>query len=234
MSGSVGVICNDNARYSLFGIRLTQLRSPPNTALDWSISSDRIIGRNTLAARSLERGSEWLMFLDDDHVFPEDVLLQLLEHDLPVVGALYVQRQVPFRPIAYRAKDDDGRYHAVNLLDHGPDDVVQVRSLGTGGMLIRSEVFREMQAAFPDRALFEHGAASEDHIFCDKCHELGIPVHVDLGARMGHLSQVAIWPSHDEETDWAIGFTVADQFSMKAPIAAPDELLEDESVLARA
>lgn len=234
MSGTLGVICNDNARYSLFAIRLSQLLHPPNTALDWSVTSDRIIGRNTLAEKALERGSEWLMFVDDDHVFPADILLRLLEHDVPVVGALYMQRQVPFRPIAYASKDDLGRYHSIHLSDYEPEELVPVRSLGTGGMLIRSEVLREMRDAYPDRRWFEHGSASEDHIFCDKCDELGIPVHVDLGARMGHMTSTAIWPSNDEELGWAVGFTVADQFSMKAPIAPKDELVEDETVLASA
>lgn len=227
MSGTVGVICNDNARYSLFAIRLTQLRSPPNTQLDWSVTSDRIVGRNTLARRALKRGAEWLLFLDDDHVFGEDLLHRLLAHEVPIAGALYLQRNVPFRPVAYSAKTREDHYEALDLTAHEQDDLVQVRALGTGGMLIRSEVFRAMEYPW-----FEHGTASEDLIFCDKATKLGISIYCDLAARIGHMTMAAVWPSWDEEAKWAVGFTVADSYRMKAPIAGPDDddelELEDE------
>src|SRR5947208_1793411 len=107
MSGTVGVIASDWGRATLFTTSLTTLRTPVNTSLDWALTSDRIIGRNKLAQRAIDAGAEWLMFIDDDHTFPKDLLLRLLAHDKPVVGALYMQRMVPFAPIAYSHKTAD-------------------------------------------------------------------------------------------------------------------------------
>lgn len=221
MSGNVGVICNDNARYSMFGIRLAQLRTPPNTKLDWAVTSDRILGRNSLAKRALDDGAEWLMFIDDDHVFAEDMLLRLLSHEVEIVGGLYMQRQIPFMPIAYSAKTDDGVYVPIDLTGLEGEGLYRVRSLGTGGMLIRSEVLRAIPYPW-----FEHGLASEDHIFCDKATELGIHVHVDLAVRLGHMSPAAIWPAYGED-GWGVGFMVADNYSIKVKISPPEE--EDET-----
>lgn len=216
MSGMVGVIAQDAGRYSLFAVSLTVLRSPPNTALRWKLTSDRIIGRNSHVETALETGAEWLMFIDDDHTFGPDLLVRLLAHDLPVVGALYMQRQRPFAPIAYSAKEDDGTYRNLDLTAYGEDAVVEVAALGTGGMLIRAEVLRAMP--FP---WFEHGLASEDLIFCDKARKLGFPVHVDLAARMGHLSPSAVWPTW-HAGGWSVGFAVADEFALSVPIQPPE------------
>jgi len=227
VSGTVGIIANDNARYSLFAISLTQLSVPRNTTIDWSLTSDRIYGRNILTERMLDRGSEWLMFLDDDHVFPTNIVNRLLAHQVDIVGSLYLQRQHPFRPICYDTQADNGRYEYIDLTQFGPDDLVQVMALGTGGMLIRAEVFHKMP--FP---WFEHGVASEDLIFCRKAGELGFDVYCDLGVRLGHMTQTSIWPDH-QDGQWNVGFAIADRFSLNVgiePHTEEEQRLAEEPV----
>jgi hypothetical protein len=205
----VGVICNDTGRYNMFWIAKDALRSPVNTKIQTVLTGDRILGRNKLAKMAVEEGQEWLMFLDDDHVFASDLLVRLLAHNVPVVGALYLQRQMPFLPIAYATKDDDDKYWPVDLSAHGENDLITVRGLGTGGMLIRTEILRELPYPW-----FEHGTASEDLIFCDRVYDAGLgPIYCDLGARMGHLSPAALWPTYTDGR-WAAGFALADGFSV--------------------
>lgn len=209
MSGMVGQISNDTARYAMFYVAKEGLHKPVNTRSEFSLTGDRILGRNKLAKIAVETGQEWLMFLDDDHTFGPELLTRLLSHDVPVVGALYLQRQMPFLPIAYATKDEDGTYWPVDLNQHGEDDLITVRGLGTGGMLIRTEIFRELEYPW-----FEHGRASEDLIFCDRVYEAGLgPIYCDLGARMGHLSPAALWPTFTDGK-WAAGFALADGFSV--------------------
>lgn len=213
----VGVICNDTGRYNMFWIAKDALRSPVNTKIQTVLTGDRILGRNKLAKMAVEEGQEWLMFLDDDHVFPSDLLMRLLAHNVPVVGALYLQRQMPFLPIAYAEKDGDNVYWPVDLNAHGENDLIEVRGLGTGGMLIRTEVFRELEYPW-----FEHGRASEDLIFCDRVYEAGLgPIYCDLGARMGHLSPAALWPTFTDGR-WAAGFALADGFSVTVDYPDPE------------
>jgi len=209
VAGAIGIISPDTSRYVMFWISFTSLEKPLNTGPAWSVTSDRILGRNSCVEQALDQGAEWLAFFDDDHVFGPKILKRLLSHEVPVVGALYLQRQMPFLPIAYSHKTEDDVYVNVNLHDHGPDDLIEVQAVGTGGMVIRSEVFRGMEYPW-----FEHGRASEDLIFCDKVNDLGLgPVYCDLGARMGHIQPAALWPSHDG-TNWQAGFAMADGFSV--------------------
>lgn len=218
----VGVICNDSGRYSLFLVTMTTMRTPVNTILQYAFTSDRILGRNKLVQQCLEIGSEWLMFCDDDHTFPQDNLLRLLSHDKPIVASLYVQRMVPFTPIAYSHKDKNEYYHPIDLTKYPEGGLIEVAAAGTGGMLIRSEVFRELNKMGREGVWFEHGRASEDLIFCDLAREAGFPIYVDLEAKMGHLTISAIWPAHDKENkEWGIGFAIADGYSLEVPVQKP-------------
>ncbi len=228
MSGMIGVIANDNARYTLFSIALTEMAAyvPKGTNLRWRLTSDRILGRNGLAQEAVEQEKDWLLFIDDDHVFPTNICSRLLSHDVGVVGSLYLQRQKPFIPIAYMAKTEDQRYIPLDLTLCEPDELVEVVAVGTGGMLIRTEVFHRMREVWPKPdpyPYFEHGVASEDLIFCDKAREMGFPVYVDTGIRLGHMMPSSVWPSWDKKTkQWGVGFALADQFSLDVPLQTPN------------
>lgn len=227
MSGSVGVVADATARYTIFSQSLTTMRVPVNTVIDWRIGADRGRSRNSLVAASLERGSEWMFFLDDDHSFPPDILLRLLTHDLPVVASLYLQRTDPFLPIAYVEKTEDA-YWPLDLSDKPKQGLVPVVGAGTGGMLIRSEVFHQL-----DPPWFIHTTQqSEDLFFCDRCVEAGIPIYVDLAARLGHIAAINVFPDFIEDADgsetWAAGLAISPKASVHLPILMP--LAEGEEV----
>lgn len=217
MSGTVGIIANDTGRYTLFSVCLTQLRHPVNTRIDWALSTDLAGARNTLVERSLEAGSEWMLFLDDDHVYPGDLLNQLLAHEQLVVCSLYLRRAQPFTPLAFSGKDEEGLYIPIDLTEYPNEGLLKIYGAGTAGMLIRSEVFREIPYPW-----FEHGRvgewnSSEDLIFCEKANAAGIDIFLDLGAQLGHMSPCAIWPSWIDQ-EWAVGFSVADGLRLYYPI----------------
>jgi GT2 family glycosyltransferase len=159
----------------------------------WGVGSDRSIGRNNVVKAALEEGTEWVLFLDDDQTFPPDILMRLLEHDRPIVGGLYVQRGAPFYPIAYTSILEDGSYLPLNLVNHPTEGLVKVVGLGTGGMLIRAEVFHALSDAGYDGEWFTHTTEkSEDLMFCDRAIEAGFEVFVDVSARMGHTAPASV------------------------------------------
>jgi hypothetical protein len=217
MSGTVGIVANDTARYTLFPVCVSQLRHPPNTFIDWALSTDVPKARNTLVERSLERGSEWILFLDDDHVFPPSLLMRLLEHEQPIVSSLYLARAMPFAPVAFSHLDEEGLYHAVKLADLPGEGLLKVRAVGTSGMLIRSEVFRAIDPPWFVYGREESWNASEDIVFCEKARDAGFDVYLDLEAQLGHMTPSAIWPSFVDK-EWVVGFSVADGLRLYYPI----------------
>lgn len=216
MSGSIGIISDSLARYTHFYQCLTALELPVNTALDFRIGADRGRSRNSLVEASLERGSEWMFFLDDDHTFSSGILKILLAKDQPVVASLYLQRTDPFLPIAYVEKDDDGNYWPLDITACPEHGLVTVVGAGTGGMLIRSEVFREI-----DPPWFVHTTQqSEDLMFCDLLAEAEIPLYVDMDARLGHITPISVFPDY-ENGQWTAGISVSPSMKVLLPIQMP-------------
>lgn len=223
MSGTVGIIAQDNNRYTMFSICLTQMGSevPPNTRVDWGISTDIPGARNALVQRSLDVGSEWILFIDDDQVFPPNLLTQLLSHDVPIVSALYLRRAGGHDPVAFSHRREDGLYEPVDLTKLPGKGLLKIYACGAGGLLIRSEVFRAISDE-PD--WFQHGHvpgtnwnAAEDIIFCEKANRAGIEIFLDLEMPIGHMAPSAIWPSFVDE-EWCLGFSVADGTRLYVPI----------------
>lgn len=186
--------------------------------VDWRVGSDRGKSRNSLVSASLERGSEWILFLDDDHSFPPNLLDVLLSRNVPVVASLYLQRTDPFLPIAFIKKSEDGEYWPLDLLECPEHGLVTVHGAGTGGMLIKSEVFKE----FPEPWFVHTTQQSEDLYFCDRLAEAGIQLYVDLDARLGHVAPVSVYP--DWEDGWCAGLAMSPTMKVLLPINMPEEV----------
>lgn len=215
MSGVVGVIADQAGRYTAFMQSLTSLSVPVNTGIDYEIGADRGVSRNALVRRSLERGAEWILFLDDDGHFPPFLLRRLLSHEQPIVASLYLRRAAPFVPIAFAERDEDGNYWPLDLTKCPEDGLVQVIGAGTGGMLIRSEVFHQLEDPW-----FVHTTEqSEDLHFCAKAVEAGIPIYVDLGAKLGHIAPAVVYPTY-EGGQWCAGLNFASSTRIVLPIDA--------------
>lgn len=64
--------------------------------------------QNLAVREAIERGFEWLLFIEHDTMPPPDALLQFTEYmdkpDIPVVSGLYFTRSVPPEPMVYRGR----------------------------------------------------------------------------------------------------------------------------------
>lgn len=210
--GCIAVTCAETGRYSMFSACLARLRKPEGTNLYFVTGSDREQGRNELVKAMLDGGDDWLLFLDDDHVFEDDLLERLLAHDVDIVGALYLRRDMPYTPICYESRIPVGKYVPIKLADHPKNALVKVDAVGTGGMLVRRRVFETM-----DDPWFKRGRMTEDMIFCSEVREL-FDIHCDLGTRMGHMTTTAVWPAVGKEDEWAISFNISGQVNFITPM----------------
>lgn len=100
-----------------------------------------------------------------------------MSHDVDVVGALCFTRHPPFAPCFGFPPGVEGF----------PDDepLQQVGFVGTGCLLVQRRVFDVVQYPW-----FEHPlpGTGEDVLFCDKLRAAGIPVYLDQGIEVGHIS----------------------------------------------
>ena len=211
MTGSIGVPCSDTGRYSAFSDSLSNL-DKHGAKVRFAVSNWRHRGRNELV-RWMD--DEWLLMIDDDHVFAPDLLTRLLSHEKDIVAALCLRRDEPYGPFCFSEKNGD-TYLPINLHDHSPNELVRVRAVGTGAMLVRRRVFE----AIGDPYFTISDSSGEDMRFCDEATELGFEIYCDLGTRIGHLTTAAVWPVDP----WKVGFLISDETRLTKELPAPAPL----------
>lgn len=173
--------------------------------------------RNTLVRKFLEQPDEnradWLLFLDDDQVYPETLLEYLM------AAADQVERRIIAVPVWRFISKDDGPVRVThNVFDVDelgniiewteplpPNSLVQVAAVGTGCMLVHRSVFEEtrqlaiangkgakwcwfMQQVYLPADVCE----GEDIWFCRMAAAAGIPVFVHTFTTLQHAKTVML------------------------------------------
>lgn len=222
MSGLIGIIANDAARYSLFSSCVTKMVEtlPPGLAkVEWLIGGDWCAARNSLAQQTLDGDHEWLWFMDDDHAFPPAIVTLLLRHDLPLVTPVCLTRTYPFNSVSY-VKGPSDKYLPLPLSDQPREGLILLEAGGCAGMLIRREVLEAVGSPW-----FLYGDKSEDVMFCEEAKQAGFQLYGDLDARLGHITTAVVWPAV-KDGEWVTGFTIGRDLNLYAPTA--DQLLREE------
>jgi len=116
--------------------------------------------RNDLVRMFLERGHDYLMFIDADVGFDAEDVLTLLYADRDVACGIYPKKEVDWDQVAKAAKEgkenlrDYGGAFVFNMMGEGPaetdsNSMVEVRHAGTGFMLIKRWVFEHLMPHVP-------------------------------------------------------------------------------------
>lgn len=152
-----------------------------------------ILPKNRMDIMNLARKAEvdYLLFLDSDHTFPANLLHRLLAHDLPVVAANCVTKQIPATTTA-RSWSADPKGEIVYTDDK--EGLEEVWRVGTGVMLIRKDVIQKIPNSawamkyLPEADTFQ----GEDWTFCQACQEAKIPIYVDhsVSREVGHIGNL--------------------------------------------
>lgn len=135
---------------------------------------------NRLAQACFEHKCAALALLDSDVTFPQDVLLDLWNHDKDVIGASYCQRE------------EGGALHGHELGDEPLDphnkEVRKVARLPGGALLIRAAVLEAVFNLHGDGSVFRKQGAtgSADYQFCDDARRAGFDVWYDPSLKFGH------------------------------------------------
>jgi hypothetical protein len=96
--------------------------------------------RNNIVSDFMRTDCTHLLFLDCDLQFRPEQIVQLLNHDAPIVGALYPKKQME---LGWVMNTFPG------LTQPDQNGLLPVKCIGTGAMLIKREVIQQMQDAYP-------------------------------------------------------------------------------------
>lgn len=176
-----------------------------NIMQEWS-SANVSDARNKVTARFLDTRTpdgrtvgDWLLWIDADMQWEPTAIDHLVESahatDRPIVGGLCfgmsLDRLVP--TIYQFVKTDDGGLTTYRVGSYERDAVIQCAATGAAFILIHRSVLERMREAkfneaFPFFQEVQLGSrpVGEDIAFCIRAGQLGIPVHVDTRAKIGH------------------------------------------------
>lgn len=180
-------------------ISYTQKNSNHNIfiAYQQGVRTDR--NRNEMLQNAIKKGDvDYIMWFDDDMLYPHDIIIRYLEHDPEIIGCLYFKRAEPFSPIGYMSgKNPTKPYNAIEPQSIPTDkDVIEVDALGYGGMMVSMKTYEKMG----DKKWTHYGEnyhlpfECEGHLthdiqFCKDAKECGVKILMHTKVRPGHIGE---------------------------------------------
>lgn len=178
---------------------LVALTKPPGTGTMIITGTNIPRARNEAVRHLLSVSAfKWLLFIDDDQVYPPDSLARLLAVSQPIVGAIitgkYPNAKGEYEPWVFAREDTPEGKNLRRMAGYElvGSAVIPVAAVGTGFVLIRRKVFEAMSDPWFEFAhLGGVDGTGEDIFFMLKAQEAGFNVCVDKSLRIGHLTIVS-------------------------------------------
>jgi len=202
--GVIGVSAAEQGRYTSFWASYSGMYKPDHIAV-FPTSSNIAENRNTITQVMLDSGADWVFYLDDDHILPQDILIRLLEADKPIISAHYTQRQPPFGPVLMQYELPTGGF-LKKFLSPNETGIIEVAAVGSGCLLVKREVIEALQPPYWTLGQLNPASWGDDLHFCSRVRAAGFPIYCDLGATIGHTMSGVVWPAHVEGKGWVANF----------------------------
>lgn len=166
------------------------------------------VARQAIADYATDKGYDILISLDDDAVFPGDLLRRLLSHKKEIVTALAYQRKPPHLPCVFEIGDDGMLGSPMLGIEHTGLRKVDVS--GYHCSLLRTSVIKKLRAfkneKYPNGIRQYYGGfenkVGEDFAFSLNCKLAGIPIYCDTELISGHIGE-SIVVDENYRRDWS-------------------------------
>ena len=149
--------------------------------------------RNDLILKAMTCDCTHIWMTDTDQVYPQNVLMRLLSHDVDIVAAKVHKRYPPYDPILLRGTLD--HFDVVPDEEWSKDDgqLVEVDATGFGSVLINMEVFEKIDRPWFQFDMYNNqNPIGEDIGFYTKAKAAGYRVFVDCSIKIGHLVRLVV------------------------------------------
>lgn len=150
--------------------------------------------RSYCVVQAQRNGSDYLLFIDDDMIFPPDTLKRLLGHNREVVGVNSYSRVLPLSSTV-GLMDKKGKYmhpdYHTPYEMRIPEELFKAYFVGCGVCLIDMAVFDRIKKPWfkfeaDENGMIIHG---EDGWFCEQVKKAGIDVWCDPTIPIGHIGE---------------------------------------------
>jgi GT2 family glycosyltransferase len=158
--------------------------------------------RNGIADQAVDNGFDWLVQLDDDALFPPNLIQRFLVHQKDVVCALAYQRKPPHRTCAFDLAPDGVMGTPLEGIEH--TGLRRVDVSGFHCSIMHTSVIKRLREGgeFGGKKvpgtrhyygwLSQTDAVGEDFAMCANLRALGIKIYVDTDLVAGHVGDAIV------------------------------------------
>lgn len=139
--------------------------------------------RNKLVKIAIERGDDYILFVDSDSQFGADALQKMIDLDKDIVGLIYVRTSHPYQPNISELVEKDGKPAIIIPKKFSRKKPFRIFSIGTGTMLIKVSILKAMAEQVKEEWFkferIEGIKVGEDTYFCYQAQKAGYEVWCD-------------------------------------------------------
>lgn len=183
--GFIGTSMGALGRYSEFPERKYKLQLTEGSRFGVSTSVNIAFNKNSLCSAALKGGFDWLLILDDDHCFDDDMVMQLLDCEVDIIHPFNLRRTPPYAPVINGTKEEGFRAYDWDYVK-GKSGIIEVPTCGGNGMLVRRDVLAHMAGDW-------HCGHAPDLWFCHRARQLNYKIYINMDIPIGHITHMAAW-----------------------------------------
>lgn len=189
MKTLIAVPCMDSVD-ARFAQCLATLRKVGECTVAFEISSLIYEARNHFCEQAIQGEYDFILWLDSDMVFSEDLLERLMKdiEGRDMVSGLYYRRVYPYTPVAFEQLEYEGTGIKFKNLKEHPGEIFEIAGCGFGCVLMRTDFLFEQPGGWFTPTI----CAGEDCAFCVRFREKGYKIHCDPTIPLGHVGQVVV------------------------------------------
>lgn len=152
--------------------------------------------REEAAEMAVREEMDYLFFIDDDMICPDDLFLKLYRHHriADIVCPLAFTRNFPHKPVLYQCIKGWDPIHQSDyfinnvMMNYPKDKLVRADACGFGAALINTWVLKKM----PKPYFMSSCGTGEDILFCYNADKVGARIYMDTSVKLGHVGNPII------------------------------------------
>lgn len=195
MKTLIAVPCMDQVA-APFAHSLACLQRIGDVMVSFQMGSLIYDARNNFAKMAINKDVDYVLWLDSDMIFPDDLLEKMIRHmedGKDIVTGLYFRRRAPFTPVLFselEVTDEGGHWKGADDYQVNGEPF-EIAGCGFGCCMVRKTVLVDLalnyQTWFTPFKNF-----GEDLAFCIRARDLGYKVWCDPKIKCGHVGQLVV------------------------------------------
>ncbi len=147
--------------------------------------------RTSSIKKALAEGYSFIQWIDDDMIFPKNVLVKLVSHEADIVGGFYYRKYEPLESCGMHEYKVKGIKVPRPIKDFKIGDIIHnTLVLPSGCTLINLDIFSKIEEPWYRTVTITGAPAiTEDTYFCQKARLAGYDVITDTGVQCIHVDK---------------------------------------------